>query len=284
MKKIIFYSLIAIFVGLCVLFNFYDLDISIYLTKYYSGFYEFFDDFGEMPIYMGPIFFGATFFFLMKQKYQKAMCLSITFIAYLIASIKVFYNKEYSLGVDNILISLLITLVLSCLTIYLFSKVKKETLENIKDLALLGIITSIVSLVCVEVIKCSWGRVRFRDLGSDYSEFTRLFHINGLTGHKSFPSGHTNAGTSILLIALLIPRFSDKKWLKCLVTSLCFVYIAILAVSRIVVSAHYASDVLVGFVVGFTTICVTYHVLKRKGVLNVASNKCYLTIWSKSII
>ena len=274
MKKIIFYGLIAIFIGLCVLFNFYDLDISIYLTKYYNGFYEFFDDFGEMPIYIGPIFFGATFFFLMKTKSQKALCLLITFIAYLIASIKVFHNKEYSLEITNIVISLLISLGLSLLTIYLFSKIKRETLENIKDLALLWIITSVASLVCVEVIKYSWGRVRFRDLSSDYSEFTRLFHINGLTGHKSFPSGHTNAGTSILLFALLIPRFSGKKWLKYLVASLCFIYIAILAVSRIVVSAHYASDVLVGFVVGFTTICVTYHVLKRKGVLNVASNKC----------
>ena len=101
-----------------------------------------------------------------------------------------------------------------------------------------------------------------------------MFHINGVNGHKSFPSGHTNAGTSILLIALLVPRFTDKKWIKYLVATLCFAYIAILAFSRIVVSAHYASDVLCGFIVGFTTLCVTYIVLKRKGVINVAGNKC----------
>ena len=123
-------------------------------------------------------------------------------------------------------------------------------------------------------MKYTWGRVRFRDLSADYSEFTRLFHINGLTGHKSFPSGHTNAGTSILLIALIVPRLTDKKIIKHIVTCLCFVYIAVLAVSRIVVSAHYASDVLCGFVVGFTTLCVSYIILKRKGVINVTSNKC----------
>ena len=95
-----------------------------------------------------------------------------------------------------------------------------------------------------------------------------------MNGHKSFPSGHTNAGTNILLIALLVPRFTDKKWIKYLVSALCFVYIAVLAFSRIVVSAHYASDVLCGFVVGFTTLCITYTVLKRKGVINVAGDKC----------
>ena len=133
---------------------------------------------------------------------------------------------------------------------------------------------TVISFTCTEILKYTWGRVRFRDLSTDYSEFTRLFHINGLTGHKSFPSGHTNAGTSILIIAMLIPRFTDKKWIKYIVTMLCFFYIIVLAISRIVVSAHYASDVLVGFSVGFTTICITHKILRKRGVLNVASNKC----------
>ena len=274
MKKIIIAAAILIFSVLCILFNKYDLDISIALTKYYSGFYEFFDDFGELPIYVGPIFFGSSFFFLAKKKNQKVLCSIITFITYLIAIIKVIHNIEYSFNFINIILSVIGACLLTISTLCLFSKIKIETLENIKDLALLGVIVSVVSLICVEIIKCSWGRVRFRDLSEDYGEFTKLFHVNGITGHKSFPSGHTSAGTSILLFALLVPRFTNKKWIKYVITSLCFIYIFILALSRIVVSAHYASDVMVGFVIGFTTICVTYRILKRKGVINVAGNKC----------
>lgn len=274
MKKIFVIVSAMLFILLCFLFNKYDLDISIALTKHYNGFFEFFDDFGELPIYVGPIFFGATFFFFVEKKYQKILCSIITFLAYLIAIIKVIHNKEYSFGFLNISVSFIVSLILTFLTIYLFSKIKKETLNNIKDLAILGIIVSVVSLLCTEVIKYIWGRVRFRDLSNDYNEFTNLFHINGLNGNKSFPSGHTNAGTSILLFALLTPRLTNKKWIKYFVTTLCFVYIATLAFSRIVVSAHYASDVLVGFVVGFVTICVTHIILRRKGVLNVAGNKC----------
>lgn len=274
MKKIIICISLVVFVGLCVLFNFYDLDISIALTKHNNWFFELLDDVGESPIYIGPIFFGSTFFYLVKKNYQKVMAVSVSAIAYFIALIKIVHNIGYSFNFLNIGISFCASVLLSAVTIYLFSKIKRETLERVKDLAILGVLVSVISFGMTEAIKYTWGRVRFRDLSADYSEFTRLFHINGLTGHKSFPSGHTNAGTSILLIALLVPRFSDKKWLKYLVASLCFVYIATLAVSRIVVSAHYASDVLCGFMVGFTTICVTYSILRKKGVINVASNKC----------
>lgn len=274
MKKIVVGVLVAIFVALCFVFNAYDLDISIELTKHYNGFFEFFDDYGEMPIYIGPILFGGVGYYLCNKKYQKGLFAGLTFAAYLVALAKVIHNHNLSLDALNIGVSVIAAAVLAFITIYLFTKMKKENVNKIKDIALLGFMVTVISFTCTEILKYTWGRVRFRDLSADYSEFTRLFHINGLTGHKSFPSGHTNAGTSILLIALLVPRFTDKKWVKYLVTGVCFVYIATLAVSRIIVSAHYASDVLCGFVVGFTTLCVTHMILRKKGVIDVASNKC----------
>lgn len=273
MNKVVIIS-VVIFLSLCIVFNMYDLDISIALTKHYNGFYEFFDDYGELPIYVGPIIFGATFFVLAEKNYQKALCGMITFFAYLIALVKINYNKEIEINFLNSVISTLEALLLSTLSLFFFSKMKIETLENIKDIAILGCLVTIVSVSLIEILKNIWGRVRFRDLSEDYHEFTRLFNINGFNGNKSFPSGHTNAGTSILLLSLLVPRFSDKKWLKYAIVSICFVYITILAVSRIVVSAHYASDVLCGFVVGFLSICGCYNVLKRRGVINASSNKC----------
>ena len=50
-----------------VIFNFYDLEISITLTKYDGPFYEFFDDFGELPIYIGPVLFGAIYFSIVLE-------------------------------------------------------------------------------------------------------------------------------------------------------------------------------------------------------------------------
>ena len=274
MKRVLLVISLLLIVTLSVVFNKYDLDISIFLTKHGGYFFEFFDDFGELPIYFGPIIFGGVYFCLSKKNIYKFLAALVSFIAYLIASIKVIGNLDYSLNLTRVLFGVVISLVLTLITLYVFSKINKDVLDKIKDLALLGLVVSVVSFGCVQLLKNTWGRVRFRDLSDDYSEFTSLFTINGLTGHHSFPSGHTNAGTSILLIALLVPRFSDKKWLKYLITGLCFVYIAALAVARIVVRAHYASDVLFGFLVGFTTLCVTYSILRRKGVINASNNKC----------
>ena len=275
MKKVVVTICVAVFIALCFIFNAYDLEISKTLTQLDNGyFFEFFDDFGELPVYVGPILFGAIYFYLFNKLIYKLMSLGICGGGYLIAVYKVFDNMEVELSVGSVALILGIALLLFLVTIFAFSKVKRETFEKIKDLALVGLITTVISVLGTEVLKYTWGRVRFRDLSPDYSEFTNLFTINGLTGNKSFPSGHTNAATSILLISLIVPRFTNKKWLKNLVIGLCFGYVALVAFSRIVVSAHYASDVMVGFVVGLTTLSLTYYILKRKGVINVASDKC----------
>ena len=274
MKKIVFGSLICLFIGLCVVFNKYDLNISIELTKLYSPFYEFFDDYGELPIYLGPIIFGSVYYYLSKKQSYKILNMGVTSVTYLIAVYKVFHNKEIELTLNSIGLIIALTAFLVFINFLIFSKIKKEKLIRIKDLAIVGLMASVISIVCVEGFKLTWGRVRFRDLSEDYSEFTNLFKINGYTGNKSFPSGHTNAAANILLISLIVPRLIDKKWLKYLVIGLCFGYIALVAFSRIVVSAHYASDVLAGAVIGISTVSVVYYVLKRKGVIDVTSNKC----------
>ncbi len=272
-KKVLICLGVVLFVVLCFIFNKYDLDISIYLTRFDGPFFEFFDDYGELPIYIGPVLFGSTYFYLVKKKKYKALCAGITYIGYSIASVKVFENKDFELTIPLILICALIALLLASLTIYLFSKISLNTLEKIKDIALLSLLVTIISIGVVGALKLTWGRVRFRDLSVDYHEFTNLFTINGYTGHSSFPSGHTNAGTSILILSLLVSRLAKNKAIKYLTTILCFAYILLLAVSRIIVSAHYASDVMCGFMVGFTTLCLTYYILKRKGVIkNAPSN------------
>ena len=89
MKKIVLSISIVLFIILCFVFNKYDLDISIYLTQFYNGFYEFFDDVGEIPIYFGPILFGATYCTLSKKPLYKYLSACVSFIAFWIASVKI---------------------------------------------------------------------------------------------------------------------------------------------------------------------------------------------------
>lgn len=99
-----------------------------------------------------------------------------------------------------------------------------------------------VSGVIVQALKFSIGRHRpgvlFRD---------GLYGISPFSGEQSFPSGHTQSVTAVLLsIALCWPPLRGPA----------FLLIGLVAISRMVLSAHYFSDVMVSLVL--TTLCVVW--------------------------
>lgn len=72
----------------------------------------------------------------------------------------------------------------------------------------------------------------------------RLVDVNGY----SFPSGHTFATTIFTFtIVILLWRFTRKKWQKNLVTIVGAVWILAIMYSRVYLRAHFATDVLAGF-------------------------------------
>ncbi len=97
------------------------------------------------------------------------------------------------------------------------------------------------SWLVVHAIKLLWGRVRYRDLDILQDGFTAWYLPQGATGHASFPSGHTAMGWVLLPCLILWPRGSVESRVAAVLSVGwgCFV-----AASRVVIGAHYASDVL----------------------------------------
>lgn len=78
------------------------------------------------------------------------------------------------------------------------------------------------------------------DLDPDMTLFSLWFIPQGVTGHVSFPSGHTVLGWMVLPVVLLFesrPRI--RKWVAvgAIVWAFC------VAIGRVRAGAHYASDV-----------------------------------------
>jgi membrane-associated phospholipid phosphatase len=96
----------------------------------------------------------------------------------------------------------------------------------------------------IQIVKFFWGRVRFRELDAAFAQFTPWYLPQGLTGFDSFPSGH--AATGFMLLAILILFEKKKLWIKNLSLTLIIFWGILLAFSRVVIGAHYASDVLFG--------------------------------------
>jgi membrane-associated phospholipid phosphatase len=106
-------------------------------------------------------------------------------------------------------------------------------------------------LLIATPLKIFWGRIRFRDLAENYSDFTPWYWPNGITGNQSFPSGH--AAMSFMLIVLFV-FFMDKPFYKrTILKGLVISWGLAVCASRVVIGAHVSSDVLFGAMIVIVT-------------------------------
>jgi membrane-associated phospholipid phosphatase len=138
----------------------------------------------------------------------------------------------------------------------------------------------------VNVIKGPVGRPRYRAMNmtsaqqiGGFKNYKRWYEFSGQPDKnflkwyygstdacKSFPSGHTcSAGMSYGLIMLIDAlKIKDKK--KKIALWVCpIVYTGIVAVSRIMVGAHFFSDVLVGGTIAFIVMLLVREIFICKG-------------------
>ena len=77
-----------------------------------------------------------------------------------------------------------------------------------------------------------------------YESFTSWIIPNGITGNQSFPSGHSAMGWMVLPLLLLITN--KNKAVQTITAAILSGWALAVGLSRVVIGAHYASDVLFG--------------------------------------
>jgi len=217
---------------LAIIFGIYDLNISIAVVDGTSAWGNFGADYGELPGYALIGIALATFIgsYIKNLKLQKIPTLLIIIIGLVFV-----FDNDYYTG-----FSLIIPIIIY--TIITWNKDWK----NYRTLAgIISLLAIIHPLLFVQIVKILCGRIRFRDLEIGLSNFTPWFLPPGLgSDGRSFPSGHTAMGWMLLplLIAVKDRKFKDPY--RIVVTVLIIGWGLFVGLSRIVVGAHYASDVL----------------------------------------
>jgi membrane-associated phospholipid phosphatase len=238
---------ILVWILLAFLFGIYDLQISIAFVDETSVWGEFGAAYGEIPGYGLIAVAFATYLggYIKNIKKQKIL----SYIGIGVGIIYIIVGVLDHLNAGNITLGS--TLVLS-LAIYTAITWKKNWKDFRKLSGLISILALLNPLLLVQFIKLFWGRVRFRDLLPGYVDFTPWFLPQGITGNDSFPSGHTAMGWMFLPILFSLKGRKINVPTKILISILILSWGLFVALSRVVIGAHYASDVL--FSSGFAAI------------------------------
>lgn len=135
------------------------------------------------------------------------------------------------------------------------SKKSNTFLNKLMVIGIAGVVVDTATSTIVNQIKDYVSRPRPFIVFSGEATFKRWFEINGMLGSgdfTSFPSGHTRC----FFMSLYFPMFVEnniklkKFWLY-----MGIIYSFLGAFSRIVMTKHYLSDVMMGGIIAFLGIC-----------------------------
>lgn len=278
---------VLIFGALVTIASLLDLQISIFLTKgtliqgqYFSTsqFGLFFETMGSAPIWVLGAIAAIIFLWNAARGKNKPLSIILPIILAVLSVLLLYFFYEGMLGymfekvdAENytkvpyvIAIAVFMSAITAGLIILAFKFVKPETAKILMKFALVIVCTAVFYLL-IDIIKSPVGRIRFRTMNaigdSNFYNFTDWWVINGKRAVpnlpsdncKSFPSGHTfSAGVIYSLICLpyLLPSL-NRRWIKITLLAGTIVYTGVVGVSRIVVGAHFMSDVLFGGTIAF---------------------------------
>lgn len=239
----------------------YDLDISLKIADERSTFGRIFEVAGEPPAILFTSFnfaLMAAYFLRCEKRRAKGMILAVlTLIGCVGTSVFTAVNTAkyfaeyggYSLHPQRALYAVSLALIIAFVFILTALFMKDESLKKYFFVAWRCALAAILTFAIIWALKLVWGRVRPRQLtmGGGYFAYTPWYLPQGFTGYFSFPSGHT-ANATVILSSLYYLRFLPQRFkaLKPIIVALLTVWIALVAFSRVVVGAHFPSDVLFG--------------------------------------
>lgn len=260
-------AVLLMLAGCMVIGSFFDYQISSAIFNPNSFFGIFFASYGQLPAMLCFSIGGCLLIKIANKKHLVSFVLSYVFGILLTAFAILGIAMDPMLYIPNMSlpISVVIALVLVVVCDYLVLKYSKEAKrEDVKKVIIAFIGIMFVEIMLINIIKIPWGRPRMRMIsvtpeasfqpwwviGSEMKDKLVALGV-AAEEFKSFPSGHTgNAACAMLLGILPIICTSLKGKEKTLFIS-GFVFTLVVAFSRLVMGAHFLTDVTVGMTITF---------------------------------
>lgn len=171
--------------------------------------------------------------------------------------------------------AIILTILLSFVFFNWLKDKNNAAISYLLNAALIGIAVVFIAQTTIGDMKALWGRFRPYEMttisGNTMSEFTPWYHLNGVNGHNSFPSGHTMSGWLFLYLTFFVPRGNISLQKKMTIFGIAMGILT--GLSRVRIGAHWLSDVtvssmLVGLIIFMASRLLTAHFVETRSSLN----------------
>lgn len=246
----------------------YDLQISLSIADSNSSFGNALEIFGEPPAILFTSFnFSLMFSHFIKKQNKSAWDVIFAVITLIFTVGTVIFtvnttadylaNQNGSELKSSLPVIITVSAIIALGIIWIALSMSKKTVDKYFDVALRCVGVGVITLAVIWAFKLCWGRVRFRQLDQNFANFTKWYLPQGFTGYFSFPSGHT-ANSTVIFATTYYFKFMPKKLekLKPVIYLFLSLWIVLMAFSRVLVGAHYLSDVLFGGAITFLIVYI----------------------------
>ncbi|MFM1576564.1 phosphatase PAP2 family protein [Helcococcus ovis] len=266
-SKILLSFLILGFIGILI-GSFYDLQINKLLYSRGNLYPETLKFLGEFPMII--IMTTSSLIYLKYSNFKinrlAYILMLLFFICFPIVSAygipRYFNNKQ-------ILLRIFIYIFYVSSSIVLFKLIKIEDKEKLVKFVLFTAISIFTIFIIFDFMKNIWGRHRFFDMyqKGEFSTFTNWWILNGKPSSdlfKSFPSGHTSAAASSLILIYIPEIFNINKKLNSFFIIFPILWAILVGISRIFDGAHFLTDISMGYIIASSVIYIIYKKLFDK--------------------
>lgn len=264
---IVVYGLLGV---LMIIGSIWDYPISLALHDQTSWFGNFFAAYGEIPAMLLGNTMAGTMLIVARNKEKKGtgifQMIAGSLMLLMGIAATAFLPTMYltTSPVVLILIGLVINVFVILLTVRMCRDADRATVIKV---AAVCFIVVLGGALLVNIVKIPWGRARMRLVAVDErAYFMPWWQVGGelkdpLTAagvaadeFKSFPSGHTVNGAAAMLLAFLALVSKKLENKGTILFYIGVIWGLLVAVSRIVMGAHYLTDTVIGFAISLMLI------------------------------
>ena len=261
---------------------YYDLAIDHAIGDATSWFGRLFMVVGEYPQYLLIPISGTIFFYNADTLNNKASTIIFKIFGCVVIAVGFFIWVNNGTKVDNMKLpaapafAIFAALFYGAVCLGVGALVQKQEMHKLFKFAIFALTFVIVSYLVMTIMKELWSRMRYRDMlkEGNFDGFTPWFKLNfgrqnKVEGYEytSFPSGHTSSAACIFAICVLPDLYKklDKKWIRYTLYGVSTAFTVIVAISRLVNTAHFLSDVLMGGLITYGIFYLLKYLFFRNG-------------------